>query len=1396
MTRRGVAVACVAALLAGAAPSGAEHRPGGGARPGAVRGGSLPAWREGEALVRLKPGAGVEELAPAVAALSATRELERELAPLSRDGGAQLLVRAAGRSTAALLAALAGEPAVDAVQPNWILSAAALPDDPLLPLQWPLRNTGQAIHGFAGSAGSDVGAEAAWGVAAGTGAVIAVVDSGVDTTHEELAAALWTNPGEIAGDGLDNDGNGWVDDLHGIDATGYGSGDPTDLNGHGTHVAGTVAAAAGNVRGVAGLAPETRVMALRFLGANGSGTTADAVRCILYAVRMRREFGVNVVAINASWGNVSGMEGDLLSRAIRLAGQAGIVFVAAAGNGGIDNDVPEQFPYFPASYAAPTIVSVAATDARDQLPAWSNTGSASVDLAAPGVEVLSTLPGGNDASLFFEDFEAGDGAWEHGGTFDLWAVTAGDAVSGGHALEDSPGIPYRPDTASWAGINRDLDLSGVAGEDVRLSLWAKVDLEGFGGAQDFDYVLPSFSGDGGLTWVFTATPTKITGPLRGWRMYDVAVPAAVRTANFRFRLNLTSDEIFQFEGIAVDDVALGVHRGGAGYGFLSGTSMAAPHVSAALALIASRFGGEDAATRIRRLLSGAEEVPALAGRVATGGRLDAAAALRDDLPLAPLVTGVSPWQGVAPGAVLTISGAGFGTAPGAVRFGAVPDPAWEPADGLRLRFRLLVGGIPGYKHSYGDGVHLDDVAVEAGGATLFADDLEGGDALWEHGGDRDAWGLTGETAHSPGTSWADSPGFSAEEGTHSWLRAVPTLAPGGRAARLRFFAKIDLDDYYGETLWPEASTDGGAAWHALAALTGLGGDWSRFELAVPPAGAAGTVLSWTETQVRVRVPAGAGRQLMLVRADGVAAPVASPLRGWLAGASPRELRSQGAAAVLGGKLLFCGGVTARPGPTYPYSATCEAWDPQRGWAAAPPMAQNRAAFVAGEIGGRLYVAGGYGMVWNAIFGEYAGGAVRSVEVYDPARGRWRRRASLPQAVSGAAGAALGGLLWVTGGIVDGGSSPRAAVLAYDPARDRWARRAPLPSPRRLHAAAAVGGRLCVFGGWDAANRPLTSCLCLDPGTGVWSPIADLPRPLAGQAAAVYGGKLWLAGGVDATRSTRSLLVYDPAADAWEDRGGSLAEPTATRAGSSLAAVPGVGLAHLGGTAFYELSAGMELLARPARSRVVLHEPAGGGVFDAGSAVTIRWSAPKAARRFDLSWSADRGRTWRRIATGVAGDSFAWRVPWLRGNFAGCLVRVTARGSRGAVIGTDRSRQAFGIRAVELPAPLVAWVAVRGSDQWYWGQLVQVYWTSHVAAPPAAAALELSLDDGASWSAIAGLEGDPGYFGHTVLAMGEPRERCRVRVTLRSAAGALAAQAVSPRFTIDYQSQIPLRGARP
>lgn len=235
-----------------------------------------------------------------------------------------------------------------------------------------------------------IDAQDAWNLTTGaTGAnrvVVAVIDTGVDYTHPDLAANIWTNPGEIAGNGADDDHNGFVDDLHGYNFV-SNNGTPMDDNGHGTHVSGTIAAVGNNSLGVAGVNWSAAIMPLKFLDSTGSGYLSDAVRAINYATMERTQHGVNIRVINASWGG--GGFSSSMQTAIQAAGDAGIMFVAAAGNSATNNDASAQYP---ANYTSSNVISVAASDQNDNLASFSCYGATTVDLAAPGVSIYSTVP--------------------------------------------------------------------------------------------------------------------------------------------------------------------------------------------------------------------------------------------------------------------------------------------------------------------------------------------------------------------------------------------------------------------------------------------------------------------------------------------------------------------------------------------------------------------------------------------------------------------------------------------------------------------------------------------------------------------------------------------------------------------------------------------------------------------------------------------------------------------------------------------------------------------------------------------------------------------------------------------------------------------------------------------
>ena len=283
--------------------------------------------------------------------------------------------------------ALAADPNVAYVEPDRTISVSAFtpPNDTQFKKQWGLNDTGQTVDGAAGTLGADIGALRAWPVTTGKkSVVVAVIDSGIALNHSDLAANIWINQGEnctgCRNDGIDNDHDGYVDDWRGWDFVNNDN-NPTDDNGHGTHVAGTIGAIGNNGTGVAGVAWNVSLMPLKFVGADGTGDLANAVAAIRYATAMGAKIS------NNSWGDTE--YSQALHDAIADADAHGDLFVAAAGNDGEDND---SAPHYPAGYDLPNVISVAASDSNDQLAYFSDFGRSSVDLAAPGVSIWSTWP--------------------------------------------------------------------------------------------------------------------------------------------------------------------------------------------------------------------------------------------------------------------------------------------------------------------------------------------------------------------------------------------------------------------------------------------------------------------------------------------------------------------------------------------------------------------------------------------------------------------------------------------------------------------------------------------------------------------------------------------------------------------------------------------------------------------------------------------------------------------------------------------------------------------------------------------------------------------------------------------------------------------------------------------
>ena len=345
-----------------------------------------PAAAPAELLVRFRSDASKAAINQVHSALGARVLRTFQIVP-----NLQLVRVPSGMSPAEARALYEKDPNVLYAEPNYVYHIAQqvflTPNDSQFTQLWGLHNTGQT----GGTEDADIDAPEAWDLSTGSSdVVVATIDSGVDYNHPDLADNIWRNIPECDGiANVDDDGNGFVDDCYGADMANNDS-DPLDDHGHGTHVAGIIGARGNNSVGVVGVNWEVKIMACKFLNASGLGFTSNAIRCLEY-VKLMKERGVNIVATNNSWGG--GGYSQALYDAIAVHMSAGILFIAAAGNNGGNNDINSIYP---ASYYLPNVIAVAATDHNDDLASFSSGGSNyglhTVHVGAPGKSILSTTP--------------------------------------------------------------------------------------------------------------------------------------------------------------------------------------------------------------------------------------------------------------------------------------------------------------------------------------------------------------------------------------------------------------------------------------------------------------------------------------------------------------------------------------------------------------------------------------------------------------------------------------------------------------------------------------------------------------------------------------------------------------------------------------------------------------------------------------------------------------------------------------------------------------------------------------------------------------------------------------------------------------------------------------------
>ncbi|MCX6395554.1 MAG: S8 family serine peptidase [Propionibacteriales bacterium] len=576
-------------------------------------------------LVRWSPGTSSVARARA-RGLAATRS-----ATDLGDRDFELLDVAPGKSVARTVRTLRADPRVAAAERDRYLATSGAPDDPDLPLQWSVNNSGAALQGFSDALpGGDVDVLPAWDRTVGTPQVaVAVIDSGYDFLNPDLGQVAWTNPGEIAGNGVDDDGNGMIDDTRGWDFVGADvaapveDNDPTDddpyTGGHALHTAGIIGAAGNDGRGITGIAQDVRLMPLRVCAPSAVGANICSLSAIVAAINYAGRMGARVANLSLGGPGFSAVTADAIAANPRT------LYVVSAGNYARDN---EQDPVYPCNYdpvadsAVPgrvdNLICVAASDQRDRRASFSNWGARSVDLAAPGVRIWSLYRTG---PVWRDDFAVDDFATRWTSTdLGFGRAAAGDGKLTSAGITDSPG------TAPAAGRHQVTSVPQEIGTNIRS---CKVQGERFvrrgpGGTLSYAVVV---DGERVVTAEVADTTIGVMQSFASGAFDPVTI--AGKSASLEFTYDAPAG-LDAEQGVWLDNLRILCARSSdqpALYDYLSGTSMAAPMVSGGAALLFSLKPAAGVLEVRRALLGSVRKRSAWTGITVTGGRLDIAAAM-------------------------------------------------------------------------------------------------------------------------------------------------------------------------------------------------------------------------------------------------------------------------------------------------------------------------------------------------------------------------------------------------------------------------------------------------------------------------------------------------------------------------------------------------------------------------------------------------------------------------------------------------------------------------------------------------------------------------------------------------------------------------------------------------